>query len=234
MGKRSGGGDMLKATYDIDEDGVVDTTEVLPDHAEDHENAGDDEISVTGLSGELADSQEAKAHGFAGARHVAATLEALNLKVSDATLDTASASRTPLAHKASHQDGGTDKIDCSGLVGRLNYVDRGDPDAFDWTQGNFTQDSTWRDLDLSSIVPAGAVLVLFRCLIRHAIVSKTFGLRKNGNSNEYSRVRPISQVANIPVEYNLIIECDEDRKVEYNAEANSWSNIDLVVMGWFV
>jgi len=234
MGKRSGGGDMLKATYDTDENGLVDTAQALPDHAEDHENAGDDEITVTGLSGELADDQPPKSHGLGSASHSVATLAALNSKVSNATLDTASASRTPSAHKASHQDGGTDKIDCSGLVGRLKYVDRGDPDGFDWTQTSFTQDSTWRDLDLSSIVDEGTVLVLFRCLVRHSNVSKTFGLRKNGNSNDYSRVRPITQVANTPIEYNLIIECDGDRKVEYNAEANSWSNIDLVVMGWFV
>ena len=46
--------------------------------------------------------QDPKAHDLAGAAHDADTLANLNTKVSDATLDDSSASRTPTAHKDSH------------------------------------------------------------------------------------------------------------------------------------
>lgn len=110
-------GEMLKSVYDTDDNGVVDEAESTAAHAADHQNGGDDEISVAALSGELADDQPAKAHALGGPKHTAATLAELNAKVSDATLDTSSASRAPSAHKTSHQDGGTDEIDVTGLTG---------------------------------------------------------------------------------------------------------------------
>lgn len=115
FGRRTG--EMLKSVYDTDDNGVVDEAESTAAHAADHQNGGDDEISVAALSGELADDQPAKAHALGGAKHTAATLAELNAKVSDATLDDSSDSRTPAAHKASHQDGGTDEIDVTGLAG---------------------------------------------------------------------------------------------------------------------
>ncbi len=86
-------------------------------HASRHEDGGADEISVDSLSGELADDQPPKSHDLAGADHNADTLADLNLKVSDATLDGSGASRTPSAHSASHENGGGDEIDVSGLTG---------------------------------------------------------------------------------------------------------------------
>lgn len=57
FGKKTG--DMKKSTYDTDEDGVVDDSEATAAHASKHENEGNDEISVAGLSGKLADEQNA-------------------------------------------------------------------------------------------------------------------------------------------------------------------------------
>lgn len=88
-------------------------------HAATHQDGGDDEISVAALSGELADDQPAKAHLLGGAKHTADSLADLNALIDDATLDDASASRTPNAHEASHRDGGTDEIIVTGLSGEL-------------------------------------------------------------------------------------------------------------------
>lgn len=79
-------------------------------HAASHQNGGADEVSVAGLSGELADAQPPKTHNLGGAEHGADTLANLNAKVSDATLDDSSASRTPTAHKTTHQSGGGDEV----------------------------------------------------------------------------------------------------------------------------
>ncbi len=54
-------------------------TEFTPeDHADHHENGGSDEISVTGLSGELADAQTPKAHDMLSAYHGDTTASAVS------------------------------------------------------------------------------------------------------------------------------------------------------------
>jgi len=94
-------------------------------HKDSHENGGADEISVAGLSGELADDQPPKAHLLGGAKHTADSLANLNALINDATLDDSSASRTPLAHKDSHDpEDGSDPLDTAApvKVGDANAV----------------------------------------------------------------------------------------------------------------
>ncbi len=92
-------------------------------HAATHQNGGADEVSVAGLSGELADDQPPKTHAL-GTAHSTDTLANLNAKVTDATLiDTGdsrlSDDRDPNAHAASHQNVGADEISVAGLSGEL-------------------------------------------------------------------------------------------------------------------
>ena len=101
-------------------------------HATSHENGGGDEISVAGLSGELADKQPVKAHDLAGSDHNADTLANLNTKISDANLiDTGdsrlSDARTPTSHASSHNAGGGDAlaIDAAAAIGSLRTVGTG-------------------------------------------------------------------------------------------------------------
>ena len=88
-------------------------------HAASHENGGGDEISVAGLSGQLADAQPPKIHPLGGAAHNADTLANLNTKISDATLDDSGDPRDPNAHKTSHENGGGDEVSVEGLSGLL-------------------------------------------------------------------------------------------------------------------
>ena len=87
-------------------------------HSERHESNGDDELSVEGLSGELADEQDAKPHDIGGPTHTADTLANLNSKVSDATLDDTADPREPEAHAATHE-GGSDSLNVFDLTGDL-------------------------------------------------------------------------------------------------------------------
>lgn len=59
------------------------------------------------------------AHSLAGGEHIATTLANFNMMISDATLDDASSTRTPTAHKTTHEDGGADEISVAGLSGIL-------------------------------------------------------------------------------------------------------------------
>ena len=87
-------------------------------HSTRHESNGDDELSVDGLSGDLADEQDAKPHDIGGATHTADTLANLNSKVSDATLDDTNDPREPEAHAATHE-GGSDSLNVFDLTGDL-------------------------------------------------------------------------------------------------------------------
>lgn len=93
-----------------------------PAHKTSHQNDGDDEISVAGLSGELADNQPPKAHLLGS--HTQDTLANLNTKISDATLDDSSDTRTPSAHKTLHQSGGADALCVDNLSGELADVQK--------------------------------------------------------------------------------------------------------------
>lgn len=104
--------------------------EIGAPHKLTHQDGGNDEISVEGLAGDLADAQEstwarvggkpstfdpsthASAHENAGADEIG--VGGLSGLLGD--------SQTPLAHKTSHQDGGSDEISVAGLAGRQIFV----------------------------------------------------------------------------------------------------------------
>ena len=118
------GGSQTTVTYDSETQAATITIDAptqaaFDDHATRHESDGADELSVTGLSGDLADEQDAKPHDIGGATHTADTLENLNSKVSDATLDDTNDTREPEAHSDTHEDGGTDEISVFDLTGDL-------------------------------------------------------------------------------------------------------------------
>lgn len=98
-------------------------------HKTTHQVGGTDEVSIAGLSGQAADDQPAAAHALGGTKHQSSTLAQLNAKVSDANLDDSGNPRTPSGHKASHQDGGADKISVAGLVGTTPRALLGDATA---------------------------------------------------------------------------------------------------------
>jgi len=128
--------------YVYDENGnlQVETSPIA--HASDHENGGSDEISVTGLSGLLADDQHVlDAEVVAAAKTVklddfaspedntdldaTADKHGLMPKLDKVKLDTVDAnadvtgSNPPQAHASSHENGGGDEINVAGLSGEL-------------------------------------------------------------------------------------------------------------------
>jgi len=121
-------------------------------------------------------------------------------------------------------------------AGAEKYVDRGnDPGSFDFTAGNFTHDGTWRDFDLSSIVPEGATKV--RLVIRAACstVSRQIRFRENGSTSDYvvENVRTI--VANVRICVPAECVLDNNRKIEYSSNLSGGTVIcDVGVRGWWI
>lgn len=118
-----------------------------------------------------------------------------------------------------------------------SYVDRGDPDAYDFTVVTFSQVPIWHDLDLSAIVPAGAKSVLFTLQMNADAVGKYFYLRKKGQVEGKNVSLTYTQVADIPTAADIICAVDEDRKVQYLISPENdyeYSVMNLTVKGWWV
>jgi hypothetical protein len=115
------------------------------------------------------------------------------------------------------------------------YVDRGDPAAADFAWADVTADGTWRDLDLSGIVPVGTKAVSLYVWLSDNAVNSEIQFRKNGNSNEYAVQSTATQVANIIIRQNMIIACDTNRIIEYKiTNGVSLVLFGIVVTGWFL
>lgn len=113
------------------------------------------------------------------------------------------------------------------------FVDRGDPAAVDWDQGDLTEDGTWNDLDLSSIVPAGAIAVLFTMVGIHATAGQYFWMRENGNTNQVNVSRFYATTSGAALAADMIVACDANRVIEYNGQS-AFAAIELSVRGWWI
>lgn len=112
-------------------------------------------------------------------------------------------------------------------------VERGSRSASDWDDGDLTTDATWNDLDLSSIVPAGAAFVLLRVSFDDNAVGSLLQFRKNGDSSSYNPIVR-TQVVNIVVDAELLIACDSSRVIEYYGSNLTFNAISITVLGWFL
>jgi hypothetical protein len=111
-------------------------------------------------------------------------------------------------------------------------IDRGDPSDWDFEETDLTTDATWRDLDCSSIVPAGVTHIAFRGYINGS-TNNYFQIRKNGNSNAYT-AQTITCQRTGAIEFSWIVPCDTSRIVEYLASNVSWTGIKIVITGWII
>lgn len=181
-------------------------------HKANHENAGNDEISVEGLAGVLAEGQPS-------------TWTLVSGKPT---------TFTPASHATDHEDTGIDEINATGLTGRCDFVDRGDPAAYDFTVGDFDTDGDPHELNLSSIVPAGAKAVLLALQIYDNETETYIEFRKNGNSNWINQSCVYIFVASLWHHFDLICPIGADRLLSYKTSINAFTYINLVVKGWWI
>jgi hypothetical protein len=113
------------------------------------------------------------------------------------------------------------------------FVDRGDPAAADWTEVDLTMDGTWRDLDLSGVLPSNAVAVALALFIQDDAVASRIRFRENGNSNGFNVANARTVVANVQHAFDLIVACDSNQVIEYDATANT-DSIDITIKGWWL
>ncbi len=113
------------------------------------------------------------------------------------------------------------------------FVDRGDPSAFDWGLAGMTFDGAWHDLNMSSVVPAGAVAVLIHVLLRCNTAGRYINFRKNGISNDYNSATAMSVSSSFETPTDIVVACDSNRYIEYYGPGSEVVLCGLTVRGWW-
>lgn len=118
-------------------------------------------------------------------------------------------------------------------LGFGRYVPRA-AEAVDKGIGDFTADGNWHvnGLDLSGVVPVGAVAVVLRLSLRDDAAGSRLEIRQNVTADEAMLVQ-YTQVTNITIESHATLPIDGDRLLDYRATNLVFITIDLIVLGWF-
>ena len=112
------------------------------------------------------------------------------------------------------------------------WTDRGDISAADFAGGDLTIDNAWHDLDLSSIVPAGATRVLLRLYVDPGTaLYRVVAFRKNGNTNTANNSGLILEADTISLTQYQVV-CDSNRVIEYLVN-DTLTTINITVVGWY-
>lgn len=114
------------------------------------------------------------------------------------------------------------------------FIDRGDFAGNDFTTAFFTRDANWYDIDLSAIVPAGAVAVLLAVRARAGVADAFAMFRENGNVNTENASRFYTQAGNIYFDSCIICALSSSRVIEYRFDNVAWNSIILNVRGWWL
>ena len=120
------------------------------------------------------------------------------------------------------------------VAGNHKFVDRGDPSTYDFTQAALTTNGVWNDLNLSSIIPKGTVLVLIRASVSDETVGLLLAFRKNGQKNTINASQIRTQQVSMYNSSDMIVACDNQRIIEYAATNTTWTTIQIIVRGWWV
>lgn len=122
-------------------------------------------------------------------------------------------------------------IEAAGYI-KAAYVNRGAPALWDFATGDFTKDGAFHDLDLSSIVPAGAKAVHCRLYIRAGTVAAQALFAKKGDGASKNLTQAFIQVSLVKYSVDFFCALDENRFIEYKFDNITWTSINLCVRGW--
>ncbi len=119
-------------------------------------------------------------------------------------------------------------------IGRpTGFVDRGDPAGYDYAKENLTIDGAWHDMDLSHIVSKYAKAVFIIGHLEGPAVDWKIAFRKKGNVNEIAHGGMETLRANVERHRSSIVALDEDCVIQYKADNQTWTTLNLAVKGWW-
>ncbi|MCK4268696.1 MAG: hypothetical protein KAX16_07675 [Actinomycetia bacterium] len=119
------------------------------------------------------------------------------------------------------------------LVEGPGFHDRGIPVGLDLAETDVTADDTWRDWDISAIIPPGAKTAAIFAKIKNNSVGATFGLRKDLTSGSPIASLIFTIIASEWAVSDIFCPCSSARKLEYYAANVGWEGIQISIKGWF-
>lgn len=106
----------------------------------------------------------------------------------------------------------------------------------DKTLVDFTTDGNYKinGLDLSGIVPAGAVAVALKVALSDDAANSFFHIRTNATDSDENTLSSRTQVATITIYNNGVIPIDSDRLLDYQGSNLVFIAINVTVIGWWI
>lgn len=120
----------------------------------------------------------------------------------------------------------------SGVSGPT-LVLRTPPANADFTQATINSASSWEDLSLAAIVPAGAGAVLMTVTGVSNSGTKMIQFRANGDATANNKPALRTQVATAYSTSHVIVRCDANRVIEYYQSA-VFDGLQVTVDGWWI
>lgn len=114
------------------------------------------------------------------------------------------------------------------------YIDRGDPQAFDKSVGDFVKDGAYHDWDLSDIVGKRRSLVILRLFGRTTAGGREGVFRTKGDTGIINVSTVFTQIADRNINWNIWVYTDKDGIIQYNFPDTWDSLLSVGVRGWFV
>jgi hypothetical protein len=139
------------------------------------------------------------------------------------------------------QNGTPDKFPDAEDIKATKIVDRGDPVSADFTLASFTLDNTARVLDLSSIVPSWASVVVLRVFMSASGTAigdgGSISFKENGNTNGANSASNILELDRAVLGFvgnDNIVKMDSSQRLSYTGTTfgNGLSQLDVTVAFW--
>jgi len=251
FGRRTGQGDMLKATYDP----IIAAMQALAaTHATQHRSAGTDTIKLDDLAAPDDNTDlnfNTTKHGLApkgtnvgnflkddGSWASAVDANAIHANVPGEIF---SIPESPAPYQGDVLlletfvgDHPKKRVMLNDIQFR-NFVARGDPSSFDFVKTQLSTDGSWHALDLSSIVPAWASMVLLSVTVEDNLVGSFIRFRTLGYSNVATSTRLFTQVANQLISAQLLVFCHKaSRIIAYRTTNTDFNSLNITVVGWYL
>lgn len=114
----------------------------------------------------------------------------------------------------------------------VDFVNRGNFATADFTIGDFTKDNTWRELDLTSVIPAGCKCVLVRGYMQGTTTNLLAAFRTAGNADIGNAAHLFTFEANKRTEDDIWLIPNDIGVIEYKIPSTVDTALSLYIRGW--
>lgn len=140
----------------------------------------------------------------------------------------------PQPHKTTHQAGGADEINATGLTGITNYVDRGDLAIDDFDLSSLTSDWQWHDISFAAIVPTGTKQIYVKIRVYDTGAGSELDMRTKGYVNEINIRQVVNNRAGADELDYFLLALDPNRTAQYRPYIGIYGGCGITVLAWII